>query len=68
MEALQIQLLRQASPAQKMEMLSGLNASVPFWHCSIFALSILTPVKENSNAGWQDCSSGKSWLVKFMGI
>lgn len=27
MEALQIQLLRQASPAQKMEMLSGLNAS-----------------------------------------
>ena len=28
MEALQIQLLRQASPAQKMEMLSGLNASV----------------------------------------
>jgi len=28
MEALRIQLLRQASPAQKMEMLSGLNASV----------------------------------------
>jgi hypothetical protein len=27
MEALQIELLKQATPAQKMEMLSGLNAS-----------------------------------------
>jgi hypothetical protein len=65
MEALQIQLLRQATPARKMELLGQLNASVHILALTGLRSRYHKPMKLNFAAGWQACPWGKRWRAKF---
>lgn len=63
-EALQIQLWRQASPTRKMQMVAQLNASARLLALTGLRHNSPTPARLNYTSNWRFCSWETTWHTK----